>query len=86
MPDETSARISPIALRSGGLAVCSSSTESVRSSDMPDPVSVANWREKIERSFSVTRLPPIPGMLISFCMPWPDRSMERGTMPRWRSI
>ncbi len=51
---------------------------------MPDAVSVANCREKIERSFSVTRL-LMPGMLISFCMPWPDCAMESGTIPRWRS-
>src|SRR5256885_506319 len=43
-PPSTSVRTSPTAFRRPGLAVCSSRTASDRSRDMPDAVSVANWR------------------------------------------
>jgi hypothetical protein len=68
------------------LAACSSSTASERSSDMPDDVIVANWRENTARSRSVVRLPR-PGIVRSLRSSEPlDSEMDSGTSPCWRRI
>ena len=56
-----------------------------RSSDRPELVIVANWREKIARSFSVTRLPR-PGSLMSRCRPLPASDDRQRHAPCWRRL
>ena len=80
-----SVRTSPTARRSPGLAAWSSSTASERSSDMPELLSVANWREKTDRSLSVVR-PVRPGMDSSLRSPIALCSViASGTAPCCRS-
>ena len=54
-PVSTSLRTFRIVSASRLFSVCSASTLSVRSSDSPAPIMVANWRDMIARSFSPTR-------------------------------
>ena len=84
IPASTSARTSTTALRSRGLALCSSSTASERSSDIPDEVRVANCRANTARSLRVTR-PPSPGILISLRSTESVEEIDSGTDPCWRS-
>jgi|GEM_PF-4934122 hypothetical protein len=55
-----------------------------RSSDRPELIIVANWRENTARSLSLTR--PVPGSLTSVLRPAPfSVSIEIGAYPSWRS-
>jgi hypothetical protein len=73
--------MSAMAFFSDDRSVCSSSTDSARSSDMPAALIVANWREKMDRSLSRVR-PDRPGMVMSrWSVDALASRMDSGMMP-----
>jgi hypothetical protein len=77
VPFSTSARTWMMISPRRRLLVCSPRMVRARSSDRPELIIVANWRENTARSLSLTR--PTPGSLTSDLRPAPfSGSMEIG--------
>jgi hypothetical protein len=77
LPFSTSARTWVTISARRLLPVCSPRMVSARSSDRPELIIVANWREKTARSLSLTR--PLPGRRSSVFRPAPfSASIEIG--------
>ena len=77
VPFSTSARTWMMTSPRRRLLVCSPRMVRDRSSDSPELIMVANWRENTARSLSLTR--PVPGSLTSVLRPAPfSGSIEMG--------